>query len=329
MYVQSMASLAVDGCDNLPEEQSMHIVPANQTSFAFRPNAEPVLRVRPGEVVRFETSPEPVERLLAAGARWTEAIDVRAFNAVTGPVSIEGVMPGDAVSVEVLAIEPLDWAWNAAIPEFGLLDGLLPEPMQERLPIHGGEVIVSERVRIPLRPMIGCLGLAPAKGETSTLSPAMPWAGNYDLTQIAPSATMFFPAQVPGGLFSLGDLHAAMGEHEATFIAIECAGSATVRLDVRPGMVLETPRIETADRIIVMGLSPCGDYSAARLQAARLLYELLTRETQLTPREAYAVISAGGDLSLGGPAGTIVLGGISRSCITLSPPQQTPSAGPG
>ncbi|HEX2280784.1 MAG TPA: acetamidase/formamidase family protein, partial [Thermomicrobiales bacterium] len=233
----------------------MRVVPANQTTFAFRPATKPVLRVHPGEVVRFETSPEPVERLFAAGPRWTEVIDVRAINAVTGPVFIEGVRPGDAVSVEVLAIEPRDWAWNAAIPEFGLLDGLLPGPLLERVPIQDGEVIISERVRLPLRPMIGCLGLAPAEGETSTLSPAMPWAGNYDLTQIAPGATVLFPAQAPGGLFSLGDLHAAMGEHEATFIAIECAGSATVRLDIRPGMVLETPRIETADRIFVMGLS--------------------------------------------------------------------------
>jgi acetamidase/formamidase len=41
----------------------MHIVPATQTTFAFRPDVEPVLRVRPGEIVRFETSSEPVERL--------------------------------------------------------------------------------------------------------------------------------------------------------------------------------------------------------------------------------------------------------------------------
>jgi amidase len=288
----------------------MHIVLANQTTFAFRPDADPVLRVRRGETVRFETSPEPIERLFAAGSGWTEEIDVRALNTLTGPVFIQGVAPGDTVSIEVLAIEPRDWAWNAAIPGFGLLDSLFPEPMLERLPIQDGEVIVSERVRLPLRPMIGCLGLAPAEGATSSLSPAMPWAGNYDLTQIAPGATVLFPAQVPGGLFSLGDLHAAMGEHEATFIAIECAGSATVRLDVRPGLTLESPRIETADRIFVIGLSPCGDYGAARLQAARLLYELLTREAELTPREAYAVISARGDLTLGGPAGTIVLGSI-------------------
>jgi amidase len=315
MYVQSMASLTRGGCDNLPEEWFMHLIPANQTVFSFRPDAEPVLRVRPGEIIRFETSAEPVERLFAAGADWTEVIDVRAINAVTGPVFIEGVMPGDAVSVEVLAIEPRDWGWNAAIQGFGLLDGLLPEPMLERLPIQDGEVIVSDRVRLPLRPMIGCLGLAPAQGATSSLSPAMPWAGNYDLTQIAPGATVLFPAQVPGGLFSLGDLHAAMGEHEATFIAIECAGSATVRLDVRAGMVLETPRIETPDRIFVIGLSSCGDYSAARLQAARLLYELLTVDAELTPREAYVVISARGDLTLGGPAGTIVLGSVPRAIV--------------
>ena len=290
----------------------MHIVPANQTTFAFRPDADSVLRVRRGEAVRFETSPEPIERLFAAGSGWTEEIDVRALNTLTGPVFIQGVAPGDAVSVEVLAIEPRDWAWNAAIPGFGLLDGLFPEPMLERLPVQDGEVIVSERVRLPLRPMIGCLGLAPAEGATSSLSPAMPWAGNYDLTQIAPGATALFPTQVTGGLFSLGDLHAAMGEHEATFVAIECAGSATVRLSARPGMALETPRIETADRIFVIGLSACGDYGAARQQAARLLYELLTREAELTPREAYAVISARGDLTLGGPAGTIVLGSVPK-----------------
>ncbi len=288
----------------------MHTIAAEQTAFAFRPDAEPVLRVHPGEVVHFETSPAPIERLFAAGEDWIQAIDTRAINAITGPVFIEGVMPGDAVSVEVLAIKPLDWAWNAAIPGFGLLDGLMPEPMLERLPIRDGEVIVSEQVQIPLRPMIGCLGLAPAQGETSTLSPSLPWAGNYDLTQIGPGATVLFPAQVPGGLFSLGDLHAAMGEHEATFVAIECAGTATVRLDVRPELHLETPRIETVERVYVLGLNDCGDYDAARLQASRLLFELLTREAGLTPREAYILVSARGDLSLGGPAGTIVVGSV-------------------
>lgn len=287
----------------------MHTVTAEQTQFAFRPDVEPVLRVRPGETVRFETSAGPVERLFAAGPRWLEELELRAINAVSGPVFVEGVTPGDAVAIEILNIEPRDWAWNAVIPGFGLLDGLLPAPSLERYPIRDGEILISERVRLPLRPMIGCLGLAPARGETSTLSPAMPWGGNYDLTQVAVGATVLLPAQVPGGLFSLGDLHAAMGEHEATFVALECAGAATVRLGVRPGLPLETPRIETPEHIYTLGLSPCGDYGAARQQAARLLFEVLTREQGLSPREAYTLISARGDLTLGGPAGTIVVAG--------------------
>jgi amidase len=290
----------------------MHVVTANQTTFAFRPDAAPVLRIRPGEIVRFETSPAPVERLFAAGDAWLDVIDTRAINAISGPVFVEGVAPGDAVSVEILEIEPLAWAWNAAIPGFGLLDAEMPEALLERLPLREGAVIVSERVRLPLRPTIGCLGLAPARGETSTVGPSMPWAGNYDLTQMCAGATVLFPAQAPGGLFSLGDLHAAMGEHEPTFVAIECAGSATVRLDVRPGLRLETPRIETAERLSILGLNAFGDYGAARRQAARLLFEHLTREAGLTPREAYILISARGDLTLGGPAGTIVVGSIPR-----------------
>ena len=185
--------------------------------------------------------------------------------------------------------------------------------MLERLPIRDGAVIISDTLRVPVRPMIGCLGLAPAYGETSTLGPAMPWGGNYDLTQVCPGSTVLFPAQVPGGLFSLGDLHAAMGEHEATFVSIECAGTATVRLNVRPALRLETPRIETAERIYTIGLGlRRGDYDAARRQAARLLFELLTREWQLSAREAYTLISAQGDLTLGGPAGAIVLASVRR-----------------
>ena len=83
-----------------------------------------------------------------------------------------------------------------------------------------------------------------------------------------------------------------------------------VQQSERGGRLDNVRELAAEELLCVMGLSPCGDYGAARLQAARLLYELLTREAQLTPREAYAVISARGDLTLGGPAGTIVLGSV-------------------
>jgi amidase len=292
-----------------------HHLPAERVTFAFRPDAEPALRVQPGAIVSFETSPAPVERLFAAGERWLEALDVTAINAVTGPVFVEGVEPGDAVAVEILDVRPGDWGWNALIPGFGLMGDALPTPMLKRHPIEGGRIMLSDRLSLPLRVMIGCLGLAPATGETSTLRPATPWGGNYDLLQVRPGNTILFPAQVPGGLFSLGDLHAAMGAHEATFVSIECPGTATVRLGVRKGLRLQTPRIESPERLYVIGLGEGTDFNAARQQAVDLLHAYLTAERGLTAEESYALISAAGDLEFGGPVNAIVLASVPRAAL--------------
>jgi amidase len=294
----------------------MHSIRADRATFAFRPDAEPVLRVQPGEVVRFETSPAPVERLFAAGERWTDVLDVNAINAVTGPVLVDGVEPGDAVAVEIVDVRPGDWGWCAAIPDFGLLGDRVTTPMLRRVPIRDGRAHLSDRLAVPIRPMIGCLGLAPASGQSSTLRPPFPWGGNYDLLQVSAGNTILFPAQVPGGLFSLGDLHAAMGAAEATSVSIECPGTATVRLGVRKGLALKTPRLETPDRVYTIGLDGSGnlatggDFQVARKQATDLMLDYLTTERGLSFEDAYLVISACVDLEFGGPAGAVALASV-------------------
>jgi amidase len=158
--------------------------------------------------------------------------------------------------------------------------------------------------------MIGCLGLSPARGASSTLSPPFPWAGNYDLTQVKAGSTIWFPAQVRGGLFSLGDLHAAMGEAEATSVSIECAGSASVRLSLDKALDIQMPRIVADGRLHTVGLAERGNYVSARRHAADQLFNYLTEERRLTPEDAYTLFSAVGDLTFGGPAGAVVLASI-------------------
>jgi amidase len=294
----------------------MKTVHAEQATFSFRPDIEPVLWVAPGEMVRFETSAAPVERLFAAGERWLDQFDPRQTNAVSGPVFIEGVEPGDAVAVEILEIVPNDWGWTAFIPNFGALGRAPVAPFLRRLPIRDGRVELAPGQSVPLRPMVGCLGLAPAKGTSSTLSPPYPWGGNYDLTPIATGATVLLPAQVAGGLFSLGDLHAAMGVGEGTGVAIECAGTATVRFDVRPGLRLVTPRIETPGRIFTVGLDARRDYGAAKHQALALLFAYLTAERGLAGDEAITIIAAAGDITLGGPAAAVVLASVPWAALS-------------
>ena len=288
----------------------MQTVSSRHHTFEFRPDIAPVLRVRSGDVVRFETSPEPAERLFAAGDDWCAQLDTRRLNAVTGPVFIDGVEPGDAVRVDILEIETLDWGWNAFIPGFGMLCENLSAPMLRRIPLVDGRCWITDALSIPLRPMIGCLGLAPARGASSTLAPPFPWAGNYDLLQVRAGSTIWFPAQVRGGLFSLGDLHAAMGDGEATSVSIECAGAATVRLSVERHLDIQMPRIVSGGRLHTIGLADRGNYVAARRHAADQLFNYLTEERRLTPEDAYILFSATADLTFGGPAGAVVLASI-------------------
>jgi amidase len=295
--------------------EQVHEISADRPAYAFRPDIEPRLRIQPGEMVRFHTSSEYAERLFAAGENWLEALDVRAINSVTGPVYVEGTQPGDAVSVEILDVTPEPWGWNAFIPQFGLLDGRLSSPMLRRVPIQDGRVIISERLSLRVKPMIGCLGLAPARGVTSTLEPVSPWGGNYDVVHASPGNTFLFPVQVPGGLFSLGDLHAAMGWAEATSVSVECAGSATVRLGVRKGLTLTTPRIEAPGRLYTIGIGANRDYEASQRQATGLMFDYLTKERGLSEGDAYVLCSAAVDLEYGGPASAITLAGVALEVL--------------
>lgn len=290
----------------------MHRLAATYSNGAFRPGIEPALLIQPGDVVSFETTAKPVERLFAAGDRWLETLAVDAVKLVTGPVFIQHVEPGDAVSVEILDVTPGPWGWSSSIPGFGPLSKHMPAPPLDRLPISDGWITLSDRLRVPVRPMIGCLGLAPASGVSSTLAPPYPWGGNYDLTQNRPGATLLLPAQVVGGLFSLGDLHAAMGENEATSVSIECPGEATVRLGVRKGLRLVTPRVEHEDSIFTVGLRERGHFLEAREDALDRMWEYLTGEAGCTPDEAYRLSSAVVDVHLGGPAAMVALASIER-----------------
>lgn len=83
-----------------------------------------------------------------------------------------------------------------------------------------------------IEPMIGCIGLAPASGSSSTVMPAYPWGSNMDLRELGPGGIVYLPVQVPGALLSIGDLHAAMGTGEPTAVSLEAAGKATVRITV-------------------------------------------------------------------------------------------------
>jgi amidase len=269
-------------------------------SLTFSPAIPPALVVDAGTIVCFETDDEAYRRL--AGGESVESIGEGKFNAVTGPVFVRGAGAGDALRIEVLDIT-ITRAWTAWFPEFG---GFRTEtPRVRSLPIQGETIGIGEGLTVPLRPMIGCIGLAPSEGESSTYEPVFPWGGNFDLPELAVGSELLLPVQVDGALLSLGDLHAAQGAGEPSFVGLEAAGEATLRLDVEKGLSPRLPILRVGEETIFVGM---GETRARATQSALdEAFSWLTDNHGLEPFDAYAYASARVSLRFGGPAAPITL----------------------
>lgn len=272
-------------------------------ALAFDRRIPPVLQVEPGSVVTFETEDTGWEQLAGGAERSVVEREV-GLNVLCGPVDVRGAEPGDALRVDVLDITiARAWAvWMRRNTPFG---PRAAETVGYQTPVEGDRVRLAPDLTVPLEPMIGCVGVAPAEGVGQLVVPAYPFGGNLDLRELTVGATLYLPVQVPGARFFLGDLHAAQGEAEPTWTGLEASGTATVRLDVVKHMPLRYPRLKVGDTWLLVGLGETLD--AAGRCALDQAYELLTRDWGLEPLVAYAWASARVGLRLGGPASPMML----------------------
>jgi acetamidase/formamidase len=105
----------------------------------------------------------------------------------------------------------------------------------------------------PLQPMIGCFGVAPARGQALSTATSAQNGGNMDYRLFAPGTTAWFPVSVPGALFYLGDGHACQGDGEIVGTGIETSFEIEFTVRVLKGKAIGWPRGETADEIFAIG----------------------------------------------------------------------------
>jgi amidase len=281
------------------------ILAKEQHTLDFRAEHEPKARVADGAVVRFETGDIAYERLSLGEP--LESIGLETFNRVTGPVYVDGAEPGDALRIEILGVE-IHRSWSVWLPGFGGLGGYTQATVARQVPLEGGFAVISDRIRVPVEPMIGCIGLAPREGVGSTFMPAYHWGGNMDLREMSPGTTVDLPVEVPGGLLSVGDHHAAMGRGEPTWVSLESAGASTLRISVVKGARLGHPVLRRDGTILFLGMG--ADLAAAHQHAVDRAWAYLVGERGLEPFEAYAYASARLEMRFGGPASSMVLAGL-------------------
>jgi len=262
----------------------------------------PVLRIRPGtgETIAFETDDAVYAELHDHGDLGALTAPI---NPVTGPVYVEGAKPGDALAVHVHEIRLGDHGWSQSLPGAGALQNRMPDHVvSRRIPIDAQGVHLTERHLVPARPMIGCIGTAPASGQNSTVMPTTALGGNMDLTDVAPGATVYLPVEVEGALLSIGDIHAVMARGESSFVAIEAAGVAVVSVDLLSDAGLRAPRVETDEEWIFVGLGDPVQESIRR--GYEDVFDDLVDGRGWDRMDAYAVMSALVHSELGGPTGS-------------------------
>jgi acetamidase/formamidase len=259
-----------------------------------------VLTVPSGSVIEVSTEEasdgqfEP-----GSGAAAMATVDFDPIHPLTGPVYVEGAEPGDVLAVTLHELEILGWGWNGVSPGFGFLADEFTEPYLRTYEIESGatEVAFNEKIRIPLNPFPGVMGVAPETSEMLSTIPPRANGGNMDNRYHTAGTTVYFPVFVEGALFSIGDTHAAQGDGEVAGTALEApmriVYSVEVLKDHRP---LQEPTYETDEYYATTGFGTTIDEAARK--ATRYMIDYLEAEHGLTRVDAYALASMAGDLKI-------------------------------
>ncbi len=288
---------------------ALHHVPATPETVRwgiFDPTFPPVATIASGDTVVLECvsgGPDamPPEssglKIPPALSAIQAAVPRGPGHIITGPVAIEGAMPGDMLEVHIDKIEfGCDWGFCGFRP----LAGTLPEDFKERFLTH--ITVDKDRMmgrlpyglELPLAPFFGVMGVAPPVnyGAISTVQPRE-HGGNLDNKELGEGATLFLPVWAPGGLFSAGDGHGVQGDGEVCINALEICltGTFTITLHKQQGAepILTYPRGETATHYITMGMNE--DLDLAMKQALRQMISFICARSNLSREEAYQFCS--------------------------------------
>jgi acetamidase/formamidase len=288
----------------------------------------PVLKqIRPGDTVTTKT-------LDASGRDESGTVRATPPNPLTGPFFVEGAEPGDALIVRFAKVR-MNRNWGFTSYRLGLysltpesIEGLYSNKYKPGTIIKERENVVpwdidlarqtvrlrepasgSIKLEFPAKPMLGCVGVAPAGDFSPTSSPAGSYGGNLDYNAIGEGATVMLPVYQPGALLFIGDGHALQADGEPTGTGIETSMDVEFAVELRKKANLSGPRAETAEHLISIGSQPEFVSSMNRgLQMATTdMVNWLVSDYKLEPWAAHLLVGYQGEYDVVTVAGSVAL----------------------
>jgi amidase len=268
----------------------------------FSAGTKPVLTISPGDTVHTTT-------VDAGGADEKGTTRVLGGNPQTGPFYVETAMPGDVLAVHVDRLRlDRDWAMSD--------DAIVPRAVDSDLAVKlkdAGKMLrwrldrermvatpdkPSEHLggySVPLRPMLGCVGVAPGFAAAAPgTGDSGNYGGNMDFNGIVEGATVYLQVRQPGALLYFGDGHAAQGDGELNGNALETSMDVEVTVDLIPEKRIATPRVESPTHIMAVGLD--GSLEGALKDATSGMAQWLEQDYGLTPSEVAQVLGTASEI---------------------------------
>jgi len=283
-----------------PERRTLH--------GTFSRDLEPILTIDPGDSVQFRT--------LDAG--WNIDYDFERDesikfegrdeerdrgHALCGPIAIRGAAPGMTLAVRIDAVRPGAYGWTVSggFPhEVNKRLGLADQPgsyLRWTLDADAGTAHNQLGHIVALRPFMGVMGMPPAEAGLHPTAPPRATGGNIDCKELIAGSTLFLPVAVEGGLFSVGDGHAAQGDGEVSVTAIECPiERVLLTFDLVPDLHLTTPRAKTAEGWLTFGFHE--DLNEAAFIALEAMVDLIAEQYAVERAQALGLASAVVDLRI-------------------------------
>ena len=242
------------------EAETHRFMPAtfyNTYSFAH----PPALRIKPGDRVVTKT-------IDAAGTDWTGKSVGSGPNPQTGPFYVEGAEPGDLLVVTIEKLETnRTMAYSSSLlAPYAVDPGAIATRVDREArrvtwtidKAHGVARLDQTDVQpggieLPLRPMLGCIGVAPARKEAISTATPGAFGGNMDYAWMNAGVKLMLPVNEPGALLFLGDGHARQGEGEVVGTGLETSMDVEFSVELVKGKAIGWPRLETATHVMVLG----------------------------------------------------------------------------
>jgi amidase len=262
-------------CD-APDKTNAIEIEGESVIFAFAQGMEPIQTVQIGARFIVKTQDCFSNQLRSAEDK-LEAVDWDRVNPATGPINIEGANPGDVLEIRIEKIEVGSQGVMMVDKTFGVLKDRFEGMHFKVMPIRQGRVIFDDKLSIPIRPMIGVIGVAPREGKSYNTGTPHSHGGNMDTNLIVEGTTLYLPVFEKGAMLALGDIHAAMGDGEICGTGVESPATVTLVVNIRRDIKLNNPVLdngkdlvaiasaETLDEASRIATSDMADILAARL----------------------------------------------------------------